>query len=179
MSIAPGCVECAGHPVTETEPPAIIAAARNGAALDRSGSIATSLPRIGAGGDDPLAGRGPLDVHAAMGEGLDGHLDVRDARQALAGVHEVQADIEPRCGEQQARDELARRAGVDRDLAAAHVAVPRTVNGSAQRPPSSMSTPTSRSAVIIAPIGRCSALSCAVERDVAAGEAAERRRRSA
>ena len=39
---------------------------------------------------------------------------------------------------------------------------PRTMKGSAQCPPSSMSTPTSRSALIIVPIGRCRALSWAV-----------------
>ncbi len=39
---------------------------------------------------------------------------------------------------------------------------PRTVNGSDQFPPSSMSTPISRSALIIVPIGRCRAFSSAV-----------------
>ena len=46
---SPGCVVCAGQPVTVTSPPVITAAARNGAALDRSGSIAVSSARMGPG----------------------------------------------------------------------------------------------------------------------------------
>ena len=59
VSIAPGWVECAGQPVTDTEPPAIIAAARKGAALERSGSIATSFARSEPAGTthSPGAGR--------------------------------------------------------------------------------------------------------------------------
>ena len=66
--MAPGWVECAGQPVTETEPPAIMAAARNGAALERSGSIATSFAADGTGRDDPLARRGALDMDSAVRE---------------------------------------------------------------------------------------------------------------
>ena len=58
--------------------------------------------------------RGPLDVHAAMRERLDRHVDVRHARQALAGVDEVQPDVEAGGREQQTRDELTRGARVDR-----------------------------------------------------------------
>ena len=163
MSIAPGCVECAGQPVTETLPPATMAAARKGAALDRSGSIATSLRAERPGGNDPLAWRGALDVHAAVRQCLDRHVDVRHARQAFAAVDQVQAHVEAGCGQQQARDELARGARVDRrPRRRATCPWPRTMKGSAQCPPSSMSTPTSRRALIMVPIGRCSALSCAV-----------------
>ena len=95
-------------------PPAIMAAARNGAALERSGSIATSLPRIGAGRDDPLAGRGrstctPRCASASIVMSMCGMLGSRSPAWT-----QVQADVEARRREQQARDELARRARVDR-----------------------------------------------------------------
>jgi hypothetical protein len=52
--------------------------------------------------------------------------------QALTGVDEVQAHVEAGRGQQQSRDELARAARVDRDLAAADVAAPADREG--QRP---------------------------------------------
>ena len=81
------------------------------------------LAADGARRHDPLADGRTLDVHAAVSECIDGHVDVRHARQPIAGVHQVQADVEAGCGQQEAGDELARRAGVDRDLAPAHVPV--------------------------------------------------------
>ena len=109
-----------------------MAAARNGAALERSGSIARSLPRSAPGRDDPFAGGRSFHVHAAVRERLDRHVDVRHARQPFAAVDEVQSDVEAGCGQEQPGDELARRAGIDHDLAAAHVAVP--ADGEGERP---------------------------------------------
>ena len=74
VSIAPGCVECAGQPVTETEPPATIAAARNGAALERSGSIATSLPRTGPAGTIRLLTLESVQGAAGRVQLVDGRL---------------------------------------------------------------------------------------------------------
>ena len=44
-SSTPGWVVCSGHPGTVTDPPAMSAAAKNGAAFDRSGSTTTSRAR--------------------------------------------------------------------------------------------------------------------------------------
>lgn len=56
-TIAPGCVVAVGQPVTRTVPPATSAAARNGAAFDRSGSTCTSRAAIGPGSTRQIAGR--------------------------------------------------------------------------------------------------------------------------
>ena len=82
--------------------------------------------------DEPLARGGALDVDAATAQRLDRHVDVREARKVLALVNEVQADIEARGSEEQARDELARQRGVDLDAAAADV--PTAANRERQRP---------------------------------------------
>ena len=49
-SSAPTCVVDSGQPSIVTVPPATSAAARNGAAFDRSGSMSTSRAAIGPGG---------------------------------------------------------------------------------------------------------------------------------
>jgi hypothetical protein len=85
-----------------------------------------------AGRDDPLARGDALDVHASVRERLDRHLDVRQARQTLATVDQVQADIESRCREQQAGHELARLGRVDLELAPADVTA--AVNRERQAP---------------------------------------------
>ena len=90
-----------------------------------------STAAIGDGGHDPDAGLRALDVDAAAGEAGDGHLDVRQARQAFAGVPQREAAGEARGREQQARDELARGGGVDRQLAALDRA--RAVHGERHR----------------------------------------------
>lgn len=87
-------MECAGQPVIDTDPPVTSAAARNGAALERSGSIAISLGARNARLDQPFADGGAFDADAAAAQSLDRHVDVRKARQVLAGVDEVQADVE-------------------------------------------------------------------------------------
>ena len=47
-----------------------------------------------------------LDFYSSSSKGLDGHGDVSETRQSLAGVTQRQPVVEPRCGEQEARDEL-------------------------------------------------------------------------
>ena len=117
-SWAPTWVVSAGQPVIVTCPPATSAATRNGAAFERSGSMSTSTARIGPGSTCHRPGSGLVDLDAACGEGRDRHLDVRQARQALADVAQVEAPLEPRRREQQARHELARRRRVDLERSA-------------------------------------------------------------
>ena len=56
-SSAPGCVVVVGQPGTRTVPPATSADARNGAALDRSGSTRTSRPAMAPGATRQMPGR--------------------------------------------------------------------------------------------------------------------------
>src|SRR5690606_25081982 len=82
--------------------------------------------------DEPFTRCGTLDVDPAAAQRLDRHVDVRHAGQLLAGVDEVQADIEARGGQQQPRDELAGGGGVDLDTTTANAAVP--AHGEGHRP---------------------------------------------
>ncbi len=103
-------------------PPVTRPAARNGAAFDRSGSTCTSTARIADGQDPPAVDVGVVDVDAAQPQLLDGHVDVRERRDRLALVADVDALVVPGAGEQQRGDELARGGGVDGDPATADAA---------------------------------------------------------
>ena len=163
VSIAPGCVECAGHPVTDDR-----AAGDHRGREERRGVGEVGLDR---------------DVLAADRPGRHDPLARRPgARRARRGARATRRSC--RCAgcsaaaRPRGRGAGRRRSGAPRAAAPRRTGstrsrrsttspprtwpCPRTMKGSAQWPPSSMSTPTSRSAVIIAPIGRCSALSCAV-----------------
>ena len=61
-----------------------------------------------------------LDDDARVAQHLDGHVDVRDARQRLAGVNDRDALAEARAREQECGDELGTRGGVDLDAATVH-----------------------------------------------------------
>ena len=140
MSCAPTWVVSAGQPVIVTVPPATSAAMRNGAALERSGSMSTSMPGSGRGRRSSAGPRG-VDLDAAGGEGRDGHLDVGEARQALARVAQVEA-----ASKRAADSSRAETNWLDADASIsssppAIEPVPCTVNGSAPRPSSSTSTP--------------------------------------
>ena len=105
-----------------------------------------------------VPGSGRADLDAARLERRDRHLDVRQARQPLAGVRETQPLVEPGCRQQQAGHELAGCRRVDRQLTTGHAARCRTSpNGRVPRPSSFTSTPSARSASIIVRIGRRSA----------------------
>ena len=139
-----------------------MAAARNGAALDRSGSIATSFARIGPAGTihSPTAGRStctPRWARASTVMSMWGTLGSRDPtwRRCSPTSKRGAARSSP---ETNWLDWLASISTSPPRTCPC----PRTVKGSVQLPPSSMSTPTSRRAEIMAPMGRCSALSWAV-----------------
>ena len=110
---------CVGQPGTRTVPPATSAAHRNGAALDRSGSTRTSRPAIGPGRDLPDGG--PRVVDRARRPRAAPRRSSRCAAGSAASrpvCRSGQPALEPRGGEQQPGDELARPGRVDVDLAA-------------------------------------------------------------
>ena len=84
-----------------------------------------------AGSDPPAVGVGVVDRDAALAQHRDRHPDVGQRRHRLAVVADVDALVEAGAGQQQRRDELGGRAGVDLDRAAGHRAVP--VDGERQR----------------------------------------------
>ena len=106
------------------------AAARNGAALDRSGSTTASTALIGPGATAHRFGFGVVDGHAAQPQLRHGHLHVRQRRHRLAAVPYVDAGVVPRAGQQQGGDELAGRRRVQLDHAAGHR--PRAPHGQRQ-----------------------------------------------
>ena len=118
-----------GQPATVTSPPVTAAAARNGAALDRSGSTASPGPDR-AGRDPPDVGLGVVDLHAGGAQHVHGHLDVRQRRHRRADVDAPSRPLVAGARQQQPGDELGRRRRVDHDLAAGQAPVPCTVNGS-------------------------------------------------
>ena len=71
----PAWVVRRGQSGTRTRPPLVIASITNGAALDRSGSMVTSVARIGPGGTVQVSAPG-LDLDAVHAQARDGHLDV-------------------------------------------------------------------------------------------------------
>ena len=93
--------------------------------------MSTSIARDRTRARPATSGLGAVDLDAARGEGGDRHLDVRHARQPLAGVAQVESLLEPRRREQQARHELARGRRVDLELAALDPS--RAVHGERQR----------------------------------------------
>ncbi len=80
--------------------------------------MSTSRAAIGPGGTIQVPGAGVSTTTPRCGQRLDGHLDVRQARQRVTGVVKHKALGEPRRHQKQAGDELARGRGVDRQLAA-------------------------------------------------------------
>ena len=120
-----------GQPGTRTRPPLVIASIRKGAALDRSGSITTSVARIGEGLTDQVLGPPCLDRDAVLAQARQGHLDVGEGGHRRSLVLHGHALVVRRAGEQQRGDELARRRRVDDHPAAAHAAGAR--DGERQR----------------------------------------------
>ena len=135
-----GCSDAAGQSRMVTEPPVTSAAARNGPALDRSGSTVKS-PRFSRPGSTRQesgslaaapastvapASRSIRTVISMCGSEGTGGPECRTATPA----------VEPRRGQQQAGDELRRPGGIERDRAAAHRA--RAVDGEGQRAPAAV-----------------------------------------
>ena len=103
-----------------TVPPLTTAAARNGTALDRSGSMTQRRAAIGPGATRHRLACGVVDLDTGLAQHRHRHRDVRRRRHRLAGVHDRQPVGERRAGQQQTRDELRRRRRVDLDRPAAH-----------------------------------------------------------
>ena len=109
----------AGQPATVTSPPVTAAAARNGAALDRSGSTDPVPGRDRPGRDPPACSAAPSSTSTpAVAQHRDGHLDVRQRRHRLAVVVHGDALVVARAGQQQPGHELGGRRRVDHHLAA-------------------------------------------------------------
>ena len=89
---------------------------------DRSGSICPGPAGQPARLDPPDVGRGVVDAGAGRAQHLHRHPQVRRARHRRPDVAHDQAAVEVGRGQQQPGDELARRRGVDGDLAAAYPA---------------------------------------------------------
>ena len=87
---SPGWSVDPGQCGTVTAPPVMAAAARNGAALDRSGSIVTSRGGDRPGRDHPAVGLGVVDPDVPLAEHGHGHLDVRPGGERRAGVAQVE-----------------------------------------------------------------------------------------
>ncbi len=129
-SPSPGWVLAAGQPGTVTVPPVSSAAARNGAALDRSGSITRSRARSTPGWtrhtSAPSSSTLPPDSRTIATDmamcGSDG--------SGAALVPDLDTLVEPGTGQQQGADELRRRRRVDRDRPAGQAA--GAVNGQRQ-----------------------------------------------
>ena len=119
MKSPPWVVYC-GHPGTCTRPSVTSAAARNWAALDRSGSTCTSRALTSLGSTRQVCTLAVVDHDAGVAQRLDGHLDVRQARHRLAVVVHRDALVEAGAGEQQPGDELRGRRRVEGDGPAAH-----------------------------------------------------------
>ncbi len=126
-------MECAGQPVIDTDP---AGDQRGGEERRGVGEIGFDRDLLGprnARLDQPFADGGTFDADAAAAQSLDRHVDVRKARQVLAGVDQVQADVEAGGGEQETGDELARRGGVDLDASAADSPVAADREGESPR----------------------------------------------
>ena len=120
---SPAWVVYCGQPGTVTRPPVTAAAARKGAAFDRSGSTWTSRRADRAGldpPDSPARGRRPPRRRRAAPRPSSR----RAARSGSAArrAATVSPFVEPGAGQQQRGDELAGRRGVDPHRAAAHPA---------------------------------------------------------
>ena len=93
-----------GQPAMRTIPPLTTAAARNGTALDRSGSITQCRAAIGPGDTCQRLAWRVVDVDARLAQHRHRHRDVRRRRHRLAGVHDGQP-----VGERRARTAAGRR----------------------------------------------------------------------
>ena len=109
----------AGQPVTRTVPPVTTAAARNGTALDRSGSMCQCRAATGPGAHPPPVGVGVVDVDAGLRAASP---PSSRCAAPTAARHRCARTVRPSvnvgAGEQQSGHELRRRRGVDLDGAA-------------------------------------------------------------
>ena len=106
----------------------------------------------------------------------DRHLDVGERGHRLADVADVDAGVVAGAGEQQRRDELRRRAGVDHHRAAGHRPACRAPRTAGRRGRRRRRRPRARrSAVSISPTGRMPHVRVAVEGDAPVRETGHRR----
>ena len=155
---SPGWSVDPGQCGTVTAPPVTAAAARNGAALDRSGSIVSSCGAIGPGCDPPAVGLVVLDPDVPLAEHADGHLDVRPGGDGRTGVAQVEPAGQAGADHQQGTDELAGPRGIDGDRPRRRPGRP-PVNGQPVRGPRSTVAPRAASASSSGAIGRAYACS--------------------
>ena len=135
-----------GQPVTRTVPPVTTAAARNGTAFDRSGSMTQCRGGDRAGRDPPAVGRRVVDRRRRPRAASPPSSRCAAPTAPTSPVcTTVSPSRERRAGQQQAGDELRRRRRVDLDRAAR--APPRCRAPRTAAPSPSMSTPRPRSAV--------------------------------
>ena len=90
-SASPAWVVAPASRARSTRPPVTAASARNGAALDRSGSMRWSTGFTDAGRDRPAVGLGVVDLDAVLAQHRDGHVDVGQRGHRLAVVADVDA----------------------------------------------------------------------------------------
>ena len=151
---APTWVVVSGQPEMVTLPPATRAAARNGAAFERSGSMSTSAPWIGPGATihSPTAGLctvTPRRASVAMVISMCGRLGRRSPEWRRCRPC-------PKRGAASSRPET-NWLDVDASMVISpptSVPVPCTVKGRAPRPSSLMSAPRARRDEMVVPIGR-------------------------
>ena len=79
-SASPAWVVARGQSRTVTEPPETAASARNGAALERSGSMTWSTALTGPGATRQRFASGVVDLDAVLAQHRDGHVDVGERR---------------------------------------------------------------------------------------------------
>ncbi len=151
---SPGCVVVAGQRGTRTVPPATRAAARNGPALDRSGSTTTSPPAIGPGATTqcPAASSRastPRSRSTASVMSMCGWLGSRSPTWRTSSPP----------GSRGATRRSAETNWLDAEASTSTLVArgdppPLTVNGRVPRPSSSTVRPSARSASMMPAIGR-------------------------
>ena len=143
---SPTCVVSAGQPGIVTLPPVTSAAARNGAALERSGSMATSAAAIVPGRDDPVPGLGLPHARrrAARAWRWSSRCAAGSAGARRRGAGRGRRSKRAAASSRPETNWLVRVASIVIAPPATRP-VPCTVNGSAARASSLMSTPRSRS----------------------------------
>src|SRR6476469_6994453 len=92
---SPACVVCCGHPGTVTRPPVTSAAARNGAALDRSGSTCPSTALISEGSTRQTSGSASSTMAPAYAGAIVDDAEPDVWRVEPSEINAVDGQVEP------------------------------------------------------------------------------------